>query len=332
MKGLKLFCLFLIWALLLSWRSPAPVRAQTAPGIDVNPADSVIFFNQGVDRTTVQLDVSDAVDFTGFEVTLNYDLDVIDLVDWSYGDMLTNLFTFYEQDEPGSFTLACAQLSQPGVSGAGTILEVTFQGLEPGTSLVTIANAVFTDLQGVKSYPTARDGAVTVGYDPALQVPVPVSGEVSLQGRARRGGVPVTLSGGLTFQQGPCPATSGDQVGVNLDFGDVISDTYTLTTTQPRYLNLSPALGKTVFLMDEAAILSLLTLRAGNAVWTDNVIDAGDASLVGASYGLRVEDLAPGETLDGDVNFDGVVNLQDLALVAGNYGLTSAAVYEGWQP
>ncbi|MDY6874332.1 MAG: dockerin type I domain-containing protein [Chloroflexota bacterium] len=75
-----------------------------------------------------------------------------------------------------------------------------------------------------------------------------------------------------------------------------------------------------------------LTLRAGSAVWTDNVIDAADASLVGAFYGRTVDDLEPGETLDADVNFDGVVNLRDLALVAGSYGLTSETAYADWQP
>jgi hypothetical protein len=36
--------------------------------------------------------------------------------------------------------------------------------------------------------------------------------------------------------------------------------------------------------------------------------------------------------VDGDVNFDGKVNIQDLALVGGNYRLTSADVYGSWVP
>jgi hypothetical protein len=34
--------------------------------------------------------------------------------------------------------------------------------------------------------------------------------------------------------------------------------------------------------------------------------------------------------LPGDCNFDGIVNVQDLAMVGGNYGLTSAAAYSAW--
>jgi len=43
-------------------------------------------------------------------------------------------------------------------------------------------------------------------------------------------------------------------------------------------------------------------------------------------------DLKPGETLNGDVNFDNIVNIRDWALVAGNYGLSSKDVYADWTP
>jgi hypothetical protein len=123
-----------------------------------------------------------------------------------------------------------------------------------------------------------------------------------------------------------------DQAGANLDFGPVIADTYLVTTAKARMLNLTADLAKTVSVSAAKTALNPLRLLAGNAVWTDNVIDAADASLIGASYGLTLADLLPGDTLDGDVNFDGIVNLKDLALVAGNYDLTSAAAYQDWEP
>ncbi len=70
----------------------------------------------------------------------------------------------------------------------------------------------------------------------------------------------------------------------------------------------------------------------GNAAWTDNEINAGDVSVLGTYWGKTPADLEPGDSLDGDVNFDGIVNLRDLAIVAGNFGLTSAQVYASWTP
>jgi len=70
----------------------------------------------------------------------------------------------------------------------------------------------------------------------------------------------------------------------------------------------------------------------GNAAWSNNTIDSGDVSVIGTYWGHTPADLEPGESLDGDVNFDGVVDLRDLAIVAGNFGLTSAQVYADWTP
>ena len=62
----------------------------------------------------------------------------------------------------------------------------------------------------------------------------------------------------------------------------------------------------------------------------DNIIDTSDASLVGAQYGGP----GSGDSLGnhGDCNFDGIVNIQDLALVGGNWNLTSAVAYTAWLP
>jgi hypothetical protein len=76
----------------------------------------------------------------------------------------------------------------------------------------------------------------------------------------------------------------------------------------------------------EKVTLSRLELKGGNAKWSDNSIDILDAVLVGTTFG------ASGSSYDGDVNFDGKVSIQDLALVGGNYGLTSAVAYGAWVP
>ncbi|HQA29770.1 MAG TPA: hypothetical protein PLA02_11215, partial [Brevefilum fermentans] len=60
-------------------------------------------------------------------------------------------------------------------------------------------------------------------------------------------------------------------------------------------------------------------------------IDIGDAGLVGGAYG-QPGSTTPTGANHPDVNFDGKVNIQDLALVGGNFGLTSAGAYEEWMP
>ena len=106
---------------------------------------------------------------------------------------------------------------------------------------------------------------------------------------------------------------------------------YTITTNQPRYLNLYADVSfNKLITVSGNYTLPELRLRGGNAVWTDNVINTADAGRVGSDWGgSGSTDLTINH---GDVNFDNKVNIQDLALVGGNYDLTSAAAYAAWLP
>lgn len=145
---------------------------------------------------------------------------------------------------------------------------------------------------------------------------------ISMQGRAYLGDIPATLTG-LVF--GPYTVYSTDISPNNMLFSAVIADTYTFTTQQPRYLNITADLSKTL-VVSAGMTLSPLSLMGGNAIWTDNLINIQDISKVGGAYGTG--DI----TSDADVNFDGRVNIQDLTIVGGNYRLTSATAYETWVP
>ena len=101
------------------------------------------------------------------------------------------------------------------------------------------------------------------------------------------------------------------------------------TTQQPRYLNIHTSMNREVAVSGDI-LLPELQLKGGNAVWTDNFINISDASVVSAMCELTVADLLEGETLGGDVNFDGVANIQDLAMVAGNFDLSSEDAYAAW--
>lgn len=156
----------------------------------------------------------------------------------------------------------------------------------------------------------------------------PVVGTVSMQARTVRAGVPVTLTGAVG---GTHTATSTEAVGPNLSFALLAPDTYTITTLQPRYLNLYANSGKTKTINSTNLVIAPLRLFAGNAVWqisegAIDAIDVLDASAIGSDF------MKTGADLDADVNFDGIVNIRDLALVGGNYGLTNATAYQNWTP
>jgi hypothetical protein len=145
-----------------------------------------------------------------------------------------------------------------------------------------------------------------------------VIGTISMQGRTVRSGVLVTLT---ATNYGPFSGTTVDIITNNLTITGVAEDTYTVTTYQPRYLNVTAALGKTITVDGADYTMAPLELRGGNAVWVnDNVINVQDASAVGSDYGKTGD-------MDADVNFDGKVNIQDLALVGGNFDLTSEHAY-----
>lgn len=157
-----------------------------------------------------------------------------------------------------------------------------------------------------------------------------VLGTISMQGRAARYGVPLTLTdvNGEPIY-GPIYATSTSELAYNVLFSPVNGSIYEITTNQARYLNVTEDLNKQ-FLVNGAYTIEALELKGGNAMWenhatSNNKIDIFDASEVGSHYGEAVDQNA-------DVNFDGKVNIQDLALVGGNFDLTNAEAYADWLP
>jgi hypothetical protein len=315
--------------LLLSWFGSVGAEGETR--VTVTPSESTVFLNNS-NQANVSITITDAVDINAYDLIVEYDESVGVVSDWSHGGFLSNLLCLIQTNDPGYFRLVCTQNSSPGVSGDGVLLNLIFAGVSIGQTQIRVEKAELSTKDNQLVLPSTHNGSLTTAYDPALLDQFPLAGTVSLQGQSQRAGVSLSLGLGATYQIGPYDAVSLDQTGTNLDFGSVVGDTYVVTTLQPRYLNLTVDLTKEVIVSSEKTTLNPLRLVAGNAVWTDNIIDAADASLVGASFGMTETDLAPGETLDADLNFDGVVNLRDLALVAGNYDLSAAQAYQDWVP
>jgi len=103
--------------------------------------------------------------------------------------------------------------------------------------------------------------ALLVSYTKTISVQNTTSliGTFSMQGRTVRSGIPVVLTG-ATY--GTLNGITIDQMTDNLTITNVVSyETYTLTTNQPRYLNVTADLGKTV--LGSRGTMSPLELRVG---------------------------------------------------------------------
>jgi hypothetical protein len=147
-----------------------------------------------------------------------------------------------------------------------------------------------------------------------------VTGSITMQGRTYSGDIPVTLThANGTF--GLWTVNSVDRISNNVRFSNVPNGNISVTTNQPRYLNIDAAeLSKTFNINGANVQLAKLELKGGNAVWIDNIINLLDASEVAGAYDSTGD-------INADVNFDLIVNIFDLALVGGNYGETSVGAY-----
>jgi len=210
-----------------------------------------------------------------------------------------------------------------------TVLEftVTFDKAWTGDVSVGLYDSNWTPADRLLASASATNVVVSGGFA--------VTGTFSMQGNASRAGIPVTLTwGGTLVTYGPSAETSS-AISNNFSVSVLYGGEYTITTLQPRYLNVTADLLKKITVAGPYNMSALL-LRGGNAYWRvsdtvlDNIINSGDSSIVGTQYGSSGADAGFGN--HGDCNFDGIVNIQDLALVGGNWSLTSAIAYNGTLP
>jgi hypothetical protein len=151
-----------------------------------------------------------------------------------------------------------------------------------------------------------------------------ITGTISMQGQINRGGVITELwqSGELKYS-----TSSIDQITNNASMS-VLEGLYDLIFEKAGYLDMTLDLGKSATFTTMATTLNSIELKGGDAN-DDNVIDISDASIIGADYGTVGRD-EPGYF--SDINSSGSVDIFDLALMAGNFDLTSAIAYGSWTP
>jgi len=273
----------------------------------------------------------DAAEVFGADFDLNYDSTKLSVV------LATNGGSFTPRDlctintaTPGVVSF-CGSRTITALNGsAQPVFTVVFQGVASSTP-----GSVTLDLDGADDvfgmappsgasnniYAAAlTDGSVTV-YDTTT-----VTGCVDLQGRANDSGAGMTFAAGTGVGYGPFVNTSTNSCTVSLS--NVVWDTYPVTVSMARYLDVTVASGRSAAITADNQVLSTLVLLGGDA-YDDDIIDISDATIIGGQFG----NIGAGITdTRADINNDGTIDIFDLVLMGGNYGKTSATAYSGWTP
>ena len=322
-------CWYLILSVTVGLFSISDVLAQSQTVLSVQPPVTQIVNGS---NTTININIENAVNLNSYEVEITYDPEILTLLSWQDGPFLSSIWHPSVVDTPGVIRIASVQLNQPAKNGSGTLLFFTFHGKANGDSPISFTYGEIIDKDLIRVFPSRSNGSILVHSDPASVPTRAVTGSFSLQGQSNASGVPVEFGYGQTHWLGPYSSltTSGTP---NLSLPNVAEDTYPITISLPRYLNVHEGLSKGFIVSSTSTVMPPLMLYGGNAVWRtwvdgawqpDNIINAADVSLVGAQY------LQSGPDLDGDVNYSGRVDIFDLAMVGANYGLTSKDVYATW--
>ncbi len=319
---------FLILAFLISQLFVVkPVVAQDDYHVVFSPDPTNLYLN-GTNKQVVDIWIKNANDpLNAFDIRMHYDSTIAVIEQWNPGDFLEieKGFCFVKINDPGHLWIVCAQLNKPGKSGEGIVLKLTFTGKGYGTINPTIDNAIFMrKADDTKTYPRVVVPTINATYNPGIIKPVNLNGSVSMQGRTTQSGANIRLTGQVIGRG--YSGASTDASGNNYIFNNIAMDLYTVWTNTQGYLNIPANMNKQMALIGAETTLNPLHLVAGNAVWTDNVININDFSLVAGNFGKTNYDSR------ADINGNGKVDIFDLALVAGNFGKTSEEEYASWQP
>jgi len=214
----------------------------------------------------------------------------------------------------------CGYCTSPLDGSAQNLFQVTFQGVAAGVSALDLDetddafNMKPPDGASSNIYASALpDGSVTV-------YPIfTVTGRIDLQGRADDTGAVMTFGTGTNQVYGPFTFSASDYWG-SISANNVVEDTYPITVSMDRYLDVISASGKSVAISAAKTALNTVVLLGGDAT-NDEFIDVLDLTAIGGAFG----------TIDDDsywnpnavINADDVVNILDLVLAGGNFDATS---------
>lgn len=331
--GRLLTLAFVVLCVLLAQASATrDVEAQAGAGISILPASANLYLNE-TNLKTVEIWVTDVVNINTFDITFHYDPAVVALNGWQHGGILVNPTQLVNVHDPiaGTLRLSYVQLGGAGFTGSGVLLRLTFQGVSWGNSYLVMDPAQLWSI-GLPVPVTVQNGEIITGYKTGVVVYTALSGEISLQGRTLIAGIPVSLETGLYLGYGPYETLSLAQIDDNYFFTSIVMDAYPIRTAFPYYLNLDASSNKVKGLLGSANSLPLIVLLAGNVDNSDNEINFDDLDLIRDNFFSLHAFRVAGAKLVGDANGDGVVDVRDLALAGGNFGLNGTTAYANWLP
>jgi hypothetical protein len=224
----------------------------------------------------------------------------------------TNPLHFYGYEGAGfnSPTVVYTVVLQGVTAGAGLVLDLDETDDKFATFMLGPTNMLYGN--------ALTDGTVTVIGKQAA-----VTAKVTLQGRSDNSGALLTFTAGTIM--GYSYSGASNYWG-NISLANVVDDTYPITIAKANYLAVTANSLKSVAISSSKISLTTIMLLGGNVTGpmgvVDEAIDLLDASAIGGSFNH------PGPY---DVNGNGLVDIYDLTLVGGNYGLTSATAYS-WAP
>jgi hypothetical protein len=219
-----------------------------------------------------------------------------------------------------SFYCSLGAGNTPVSAQAVKLASITFQA-QP---IATASAAALLDLVDTSVRLGAPDGinifidSITDGSLTILGTTT-VAGRVDLQGRANESGAVVDPAAGEAYGMDPSPVTTG--IWGTFSFTSLTDDTYVFTIEMPRYLDASAE----VVVAGGTLTLTPVLLLGGD-VDDDDVIGVNDASAIGGAFWTTPSDGL--WNANADINDDSRVDILDLVLMGGNYGLTSSP----WTP
>ncbi|MCX6058562.1 MAG: cohesin domain-containing protein [Chloroflexi bacterium] len=294
--------------------------APPVPGTSIVPTTDTPLFCTG-ETSKVKINLNDVANLYGYQFQVNYDATKVSATgafNNSFFDTTGDYAPWNATCSAGTCKFSVSKLApQTPSNGSGTVAEINFTGLQVGEFDVTIgAGDILSD----------RDANVighTVGGPVHLTVCgfATVNGVVSLQGR------PTPINSGtvtLTGAFGPYSANFNSSTGAwSIPNIKVMpgGTNYTFDAAHGLYLGnrMTHAL-----MPGETYAAAATKLKGGDADNT-GLIDVSDITCISGSFGAAP--VTCGATGSSDINADGLVNILDLVLPGGNYGLLAP---QGW--
>lgn len=135
------------------------VQAQNQTLLTIEPTSS----STGVDGlVTLTVEIIGGQDLIAYDLTINYDAQVVTLESWAHGSYFKQLAVIRNDNQPGSLRLAATQVGAPAVSGDGTILTLVFRGMNTGASAVKLMRADLVTTSGQLANVITSDGEIVV--------------------------------------------------------------------------------------------------------------------------------------------------------------------------